>query len=73
MKIKSILNQLGHHCKMLTIHVSSVVLLFIDPSNPADTPSLVPLTLGLYVNDFVNFSLGSRNLIPATPQQLDFD
>ena len=29
----------------------------IDPSNPADSPSSDPLTLGLYVNDFIYFSL----------------
>jgi hypothetical protein len=28
----------------------------VDPSNPADTPSSVPLTVGLYVEDFVYVS-----------------
>jgi hypothetical protein len=28
----------------------------IDPSDPSDSPSSSPLTLGLYVNDFVYFS-----------------
>jgi hypothetical protein len=29
----------------------------VDPSNPADSPSSEPLTLGLYANDFVYFSM----------------
>ena len=28
----------------------------VDPDDPSDTPSVVPLTLGLYVDDFVFFS-----------------
>jgi hypothetical protein len=53
MKIKFILNQLGLHQNAynLCLFTGSI----IDPSNPADIPSLVPLTLGLYVDDFVNF------------------
>jgi hypothetical protein len=27
----------------------------VNPTNPADTPSSVPLTLGLYVNNFIYF------------------
>jgi hypothetical protein len=55
MKIESILNQLGLHQNsynpcLFTGHV-------IDPPSPADTPSSVPLNLGIYVyaDDFVYF------------------
>jgi hypothetical protein len=56
MKIKSILNQLGLHqnAYIPCLFTGSIV----DPSNPADTPSSAPLTLDLYVDDFVYFSEG---------------
>ena len=53
MKIKSILNQPGLHQNAYDQHLFTSSI--IDPSNPADTPSSVPLTLGLYVDDFVYF------------------
>jgi hypothetical protein len=53
-KIKRILNSLG-----LKDNASDPCLFtgnIIDPSNPAAAPSLAPLTLGIYVDDFVYFS-----------------
>ncbi len=54
MKIKSVLNQLGLHQNAYNPCLFTGYI--IDPSNPADTPSSFPLTLGLYVDDFVYFS-----------------
>jgi hypothetical protein len=56
-KIKSILENLGlrqnaHDPCLFSGHV-------VDPSDPADTPSSAPLTLGLYVDNFVYFSADS--------------
>jgi hypothetical protein len=54
MKIKSILEQIGLYenppdpC-LFTGAIN-------DPSNPADSPSSSPLTLGIYVDDFIYFS-----------------
>ncbi len=53
-KIKRILNSLG-----LKDNASDPCLFtgnIIDPSNPAAAPSSAPLTLGIYVDDFVYFS-----------------
>jgi hypothetical protein len=52
-KIKGILNNLG-----LKDNASNPCLFtgnLINPSNPAVELSLAPLTLGIYVNDFINF------------------
>jgi hypothetical protein len=66
MKIKSILNQPGLHQNAYDQHLFTSSI--IDPSNPADTPSSVPLTLGLYLNDFVYFLEDSA--VKAKFQQL---
>ncbi len=52
-KIKTILNSLG-----LRDNPSDLCLFtgtIVDPSNPAASPSKAPLTLGLYVDDFISF------------------
>jgi hypothetical protein len=54
MKIKTILHSLG-----LRDNASNPCFFtgtIVDPSNPAATPSTAPLTLGLYVDDFIYFS-----------------
>ncbi len=57
-KIKSILEKLGlsQNAYNLCIFSGHVV----NPSDPADTPSSDPLSLGLYVNGFVCFSADSE-------------
>ena len=53
-KIRKILNSLG-----LTQNAYDPCLFsghIIDPSSPTDSPTSAPLTLGLYVDDFVYFS-----------------
>jgi hypothetical protein len=53
MKIKSVLNRLGLYQNAYDpcLFTSFVV----DLTNPADSPSSVPLTLGLYVDNFIYF------------------
>jgi hypothetical protein len=55
---KSILNQPCLHQNAYDPCLSTNYI--IDLSNPANTPSSFPLTLGLYVNDFVYFSEDSE-------------
>jgi hypothetical protein len=53
-KTNSVLNQLG-----LKSNLSDPYLFMgniVDPSPPENPPSTLPITLGLYVNDFVYFS-----------------
>jgi hypothetical protein len=57
-KIKSILKKLRLRQNAYDLCLFSGNI--VDPSNPADTPSLEPLTLGLYVEDFVYFSASSK-------------
>jgi hypothetical protein len=52
-KIKSILEKLGLRQNAYDPCLFSGNI--VDPSNPADSPSSEPLTLGLYVDDFVYF------------------
>ena len=53
-KIKAILEKLGLRQNAYDPCLFSGNI--VDPSNPADSPSSEPLTLGLYVDDFVYFS-----------------
>ncbi len=68
-KIKGILNSLGLNDN------SSDPCLFtgnlINPSNPMVEPSLVPLTLGIYVNDFAYFleDPQGQTLLRRTPHR----
>jgi hypothetical protein len=55
--IKSILEKLGLRQNAYDPCLFSSNI--IDLSNPADTPLSEPLTLGLYINNFVNFSANS--------------
>jgi hypothetical protein len=53
-KIRKILNKIGlqqnaYDPCLFTSHI-------VDPSDPLDSPSSSPLTLGIYVNNFVYFS-----------------
>jgi hypothetical protein len=54
MKIKTILHSLGlrDNASDPCLHTGTIV----DPSNPAAPLSTAPLTLGLYVDDFIYFS-----------------
>ncbi len=57
-KIKSFLEKLGiHQCAYNPCLFSGHV---VNPSDSADTPSSDPLTIGLYVDDFVYFSADSE-------------
>ena len=51
--MKSILEKLGLHQNAYNPCLFSGNI--VDPSNPTDSPSSEPLTLGLYVDDFVYF------------------
>jgi hypothetical protein len=53
-KIKTILNSLG--LKNNALDTCLFAGNIIDTFNPAAAPSLAPLTLGIYVDDFVYFS-----------------
>ena len=54
-KTKSILKKIG--LRQNAYNPCLISGNIIDPSNPADSPCSDPLTLGLYVDDFVYFSL----------------
>jgi hypothetical protein len=54
MKIKSALNQLDLHQNAYDPCLFTGFM--VDPPNPTDTPSPVPLTLGLYIDNFIYFS-----------------
>jgi hypothetical protein len=53
-KIKDILQSLGLHENASNPYLFTGII--IDPSNPSVEPSSTPLTLGIYVDDFVYFS-----------------
>jgi hypothetical protein len=57
-KIKSILEKLGLHQNAYNPCLFSGHV--VDPSDSANTPSSAPLTLGLYIDNFVHFSSNSE-------------